>query len=908
MKNVSFYPPQVTFKRMLLAFVWLLSFGFSANAQTNVTTGYYYIVNKDTSRNPYLYNNSFATSNTNKFSLLSATKVETNNGIWHVTVNDDKSLSVVNGDGNPVVAGASGGKTIAGTFSTLTPDSIVDDGTNRYYLFKERIDATNANTVWRLDGTTNTEKFITTWANGNKSNNDVLWRFDPVSTEEKTVYNVEISGIDGGYVAYTHDGTTENAYNGGFFIASSEISSSDLAVYQNGTAVTDATVTIENGVIKVEDKWGGKTVTFTNVQQSGTEYVLYVDDSNTLQFSTKSASTLGASAQFLSKRISDGVYSFYNEKSSQYMIWRGNTSGGYNDNSGTLSTYNSTYCDFTVVDASTTKANTYYLVSKRQNGTTDGSFVIMAAGRFDAYGNSVGYTSTYSNLFKIDVVETTSYNTYTASATVTYDGGTATSLSDQKVDVSTDGTEIIYHDFTIGSDVIGDLTITGVTATTTDGVTTYTLENGSATLSNVNTANDDTYGVTEGGTVAVSVTGTYDATNSFQAKFTAKVNSKEAVVLYNGYVVPTTVEYSTDYVQVQSAYTYSGSTTYTVTNQKGQKVSITQTGNDSYTFVYRDFYINGTTELGDVTVKKVTGTTAEDGTVTYSFTGKATITNSANTSTVAEGGTLPITITATSKDTDLQAKFTVTVNDGDYGKTVGIVRFNYCESITLNEGSDNSAVLTDEYKSLRVNAKVSRTMTQSKWNTFCLPFTVSESEFKNLSQHAKIKAFKSVEGTTMYLEDATSIEARKPYLVMPTDAYFAMYVTSYTKATMGSSTTPSTSVGSDDYKFIGVYSPKTFSESEAAKSLILVSDGKLVNPVKETTMKGLRAYFTYTGKSEVAPRLVIDGVETALTEVVSNEEVSDGRIYNMRGMYVGNDASRLAKGIYIMNGKKVVLK
>ena len=768
---------------MLLAFVWLLSFGFSANAQTDVTTGYYYIVNKDTSRNPYLYNNSFATSNTNKFSLLSATKVETNNGIWRVTVNDDKSLSVVNGDGNSIVAGASGGKTIAGTFSTLTPDSIVDDGTNRYYLFKERIDATNAGTVWRLDGTTNTEKFITTWANGNKSNNDVLWRFEPVSTDGKTVYNVEISGIDGGYVTYTHDGTTENAYNGGFFIASSEISSSDLAVYQNGTAVTDATVTIENGVIKVEDKWGGKTVTFTNVQQSGTEYVLYVDDSNTLQFSAESASTLGASAQFLSKRISDGVYSFYNEKSSQYMIWRGNTSGGYNSNSGTLSEYNSTYCDFTVVDASKTKANTYYLVSKRQDGTTDGSLVIMAESRFDAYGNSVGYTSTFSNLFKIGVVAVV----------------------------------------TVGEPETGSINVntgTGSLNNSTGWVNTWT---STATAPQLTMQ-------------ALAANGTV-ARNNIEASS----STNGAIVAYRG-------------SQDDSDYKLTITDGWVITGYSFDVVRVSSSDNVSLT-------VNGST-------------------VTPSTSQHVSVTDLNASSVVA------FTMTGDNKGVTI-TNWTVT-----YAKSV--------TAVTLAESADNSDAI-DNNDNTVVDITLTRTLVADKWNTFCVPFSVPD--ISGLGD-VVVKKYKSVNGTTMYFETVKKIEAGEPYIVKPNGSDIVNPI--FKNATI--SETSAKTEGTGNYSIVGVYSQKKFETNEVANSYILVSSGDLVNPTVGTTMKGMRAYFTFATTQTAAPRVVIDGVETALTEVTGSEEVSDGRIYNLRGMYVGNDASKLAKGVYIMNGKKVVLK
>ena len=85
------------------------------------------------------------------------------------------------------------------------------------------------------------------------------------------------------------------------------------------------------------------------------------------------------------------------------MIWRAGANYGYNNNAGTLDTYNATYCDWSIKNGSV--GDTYYLVGKRSNGTADGALILLVAGTFDAWGNSEGYSANYSNLFRIDVVD-----------------------------------------------------------------------------------------------------------------------------------------------------------------------------------------------------------------------------------------------------------------------------------------------------------------------------------------------------------------------------------------------------------------------------------------------------------------------------------------------------------------------
>ena len=148
----------------------------------------------------------------------------------------------------------------------------------------------------------------------------------------------------------------------------------------------------------------GAMVTFTNVQQGGKEYALYINENGQLATSSSSAAALGDAAKFRATRLESGKWTFYNEAKNLYMIWRGNDSG-YNNNAGVLGEYNATYCDWTLNSGDGSKMGTHYMVSKRSNGTDDGSVVILNNGSFDKYGNSAGWDSNYSNLYRIDIVE-----------------------------------------------------------------------------------------------------------------------------------------------------------------------------------------------------------------------------------------------------------------------------------------------------------------------------------------------------------------------------------------------------------------------------------------------------------------------------------------------------------------------
>lgn len=212
----------------------------------DVTTGYYHIVGKATSRAEHLYNDATLSGNSLRFTLQSNSMVNTNNGIWHITVKDNGKLGVKNGDGNPVVTGANWGGSIDGTFTELTIGSTVDVGEYRYYYFTEALNCTNGGVNFKVGGV----DFITTWA-GHPDADDNQWRFEPVDVEGMNIYDVVVEGNADVYVAYNNGTTIENAFNGGFFITASAITAQQLTAAMVGNVLEGADVTIEGNTIKV---------------------------------------------------------------------------------------------------------------------------------------------------------------------------------------------------------------------------------------------------------------------------------------------------------------------------------------------------------------------------------------------------------------------------------------------------------------------------------------------------------------------------------------------------------------------------------------------------------------------------------------------------------------------------------
>lgn len=229
---------------------------------------------------------------------------------------------------------------------------------------------------------------------------------------------------------------------------------------------------------------------------------------------------------------------------------------------------------------------------------------------------------------------------------------------------------------------------------------------------------------------------------------------------------------------------------------------------------------------------------------------------------------------------------------------------NLVPELTFDEDADNQTVIAGNLGKV-ATVSLKRTLVADKWNTFCVPFDLDDTSA--FFEGVEIKEYddqKGVEGNTMYFKKVNAIVAGQPCLVKPkTDIVNPVFKNVRIK------TDAPQSVGSADYKFVGVFNPLTFDDGMSRKSLFLSSDGSLIYPDSGTTMRGMRAYFSFPGEmqSNIA-KIVIDSDETAISDVVTDDNTSDSGIFNLNGAYVGKDESKLGKGIYIKNRKKVVVK
>lgn len=223
------------------------------------------------------------------------------------------------------------------------------------------------------------------------------------------------------------------------------------------------------------------------------------------------------------------------------------------------------------------------------------------------------------------------------------------------------------------------------------------------------------------------------------------------------------------------------------------------------------------------------------------------------------------------------------------------------ESITLTEDNNKGVISAANGKTC--NVTLDRKMdADGAWYTFCVPFDIENIATTPLKD-AEIRKYKSMTGTTMNFEPTTSLKAMHAYLVKPT----SNIVNPEFEDVLVVSEKDKVTDGEKGFEFVGICSKHTLALD--GTNLFLGANNTFYIPTPEDyTLKALRGYFVVPeGTSASKMGINIDG-ETTSISTLNTADAINGKVYNLNGQYVGNNVKTLQKGIYVVNGKKIIVK
>lgn len=226
--------------------------------------------------------------------------------------------------------------------------------------------------------------------------------------------------------------------------------------------------------------------------------------------------------------------------------------------------------------------------------------------------------------------------------------------------------------------------------------------------------------------------------------------------------------------------------------------------------------------------------------------------------------------------------------------------------LTLADNEDNSSTLTTYNDNKRkVDVTLKRTLQTSGWNTFCAPFSIAKPSGWTLKKLTGSSFDNSTGILTLIFEHASSIEVGKPYLVrvaanVENPTFESVIITN------GTTTAETTNAN-----FEPVMNPTSLTAGD--KTVLFVTGGnKLTYPLTTGNINGFRAYFYLKGDAAKARAfsMSFDDEGTGITEIYDLQTYdlrfdSDG-IYTLDGRRI--EGQPTAKGMYIQNGRKVIVK
>lgn len=241
------------------------------------------------------------------------------------------------------------------------------------------------------------------------------------------------------------------------------------------------------------------------------------------------------------------------------------------------------------------------------------------------------------------------------------------------------------------------------------------------------------------------------------------------------------------------------------------------------------------------------------------------------------------------------------------GKTIYITAPDYIPSLTLSEATDNATWISN-HAGLVYNITLTRTLQTGGWNTFSVPFSIDKPSGWTVKELTDASYDSGTKTLSLTFGDAASIVAGHAYMVQVESA---VVNPTFNDVTIVNDPTPTTISGV--VEFVPAINPVSMTADD--KTTLFVAGGNsLTYPNTDGYMNGFRAYFHLLGDAAASAASVksynmhfgdedMTGIEKIEDAGLKSENLNDA-IFDLSGRRVQNPT----KGIYIKNGRKVVIK
>lgn len=267
-----------------------------------------------------------------------------------------------------------------------------------------------------------------------------------------------------------------------------------------------------------------------------------------------------------------------------------------------------------------------------------------------------------------------------------------------------------------------------------------------------------------------------------------------------------------------------------------------------------------------------------------------------------------------------------TLNKGEVYLYKGSAIPHFPTSIVLDgdtQEADNSDAITSYLNMTVDRVTLLRTFVgDGGWYTLCLPFALTAEDISTKFLGADFQEFT---GVTMNADNTFNLDFKSvsqtqpgvPYIVRPvegteiTDPVFMNKLIS--EAQLLSVVHALQTEPFSEYSFTGIYNSTDLFQVDpsAGKTIRFVNaDGtQLVRPINDgTKLKATRAYVRLPAPDTKAMIRHHEGETDGIYHLTVDSPSRHTGVYDIGGRYMGPSAEGLARGVYIMDGRKIVIK
>lgn len=250
---------------------------------------------------------------------------------------------------------------------------------------------------------------------------------------------------------------------------------------------------------------------------------------------------------------------------------------------------------------------------------------------------------------------------------------------------------------------------------------------------------------------------------------------------------------------------------------------------------------------------------------------------------------------ANAHDVDIDKFFknpnTIVYANDTYSNHTNVVKDGKAASVTLSDKNAFNIPSGFDATTVTLTRKL-----QGGINSFVLPFWVNANDLKSTS----LATYTNADNKTVVFTKATEVGANIPFITVDYNKGKGEGNT-LTWENKGFVATPTTE-STDAFK--GVYAPQT-----ATGLYGINADGNLQIGGKDATINSFHAFYQAAEGQTAPAKISFEGEATGINSVAATT-VANGAVYDLSGRRVAEKlaGASLVKGIYVVNGKKVVVK